>query len=62
VTKLLFIALGGGGGAVARYLVAGWGQSLTAGSFPLGTLLVNITGCLLIGWLGSVLAGPVLVR
>jgi len=62
VTKLLFIALGGGAGAVARYLVAGWGQSLTAGSFPLGTLLVNVTGCLLIGWLASVLAGPVLVR
>ena len=62
VTKLLFIALGGAVGAMARYLVAGWGQNLTAGSFPLGTLIVNLTGCLLIGWLASVLAGPVLIR
>ena len=62
MTKLLFIALGGAVGATARYLVAGWGQNLTAGSFPLSTLIMYLTGCHLIGWLASVLAGPVLVR
>ena len=62
MAKLVFIAVGGGVGAVARYVVAGWGQGLTAGAFPLGTLLVNVVGCLVIGWLASVLQGPVLVR
>ena len=61
MTKLLLIAAGGGAGAVLRYFVAGWGQSLTAGPFPLGTLAVNISGCFLIGLLGRAFAGPMLV-
>jgi CrcB protein len=62
VDKLLLIAVAGGTGAVLRYLVAGWGQKLTAGVFPLGTLVVNLVGCLGIGFLGTVFAGPLLVR
>lgn len=62
VVKLLFIAGGGAAGSVLRYLAAGWGQRLTAGVFPLGTLLVNVSGCLLIGYIGTLLAGPALVR
>jgi CrcB protein len=62
MTKLLFIAGGGALGSVLRYLVAGWGQRLTPGVFPLGTLLVNVTGCLLIGYLGTLFAGPAVVR
>ncbi len=59
---LLLIAAGGAVGAVLRYLLAGWGQRLVVGTFPLGTLLVNLTGCLVIGYLGAVFAGPWLVR
>jgi len=62
MTKLLFIAFGGGAGAVSRYLVAGWGQRLIPGTFPLGTLLVNVLGCLLIGFLATLLTGPLIVR
>jgi CrcB protein len=62
LSRLAFIALGGGLGAVARYLLAGAGQRLTDGPFPVGTLLVNLTGCLLIGFLGSILTGPAIVR
>ncbi|MDJ0848285.1 MAG: fluoride efflux transporter CrcB [Myxococcota bacterium] len=62
MTKLLLIAVGGSFGAVLRYLVAGWGQRLTSGSFPLGTLLVNLAGCLLMGFLVGVLTGPLIVR
>jgi CrcB protein len=62
VAKLLFIALGGGVGAVLRYVVAGWGQRLTDGVFPLGTLVVNVLGCLAIGSLATILSGPLLVR
>lgn len=46
---LLFIALGGAGGALARYLLATHVHSLWSGLWPLGTLLVNVSGSLLIG-------------
>lgn len=36
-------------GAPARYLVDGWVQDRTAGAFPWGTFVVNVTGCLLLG-------------
>jgi fluoride exporter len=53
----LWIAIGGAIGSVARYagssLVAGWfGQT-----FPWGTLLVNISGCFVIGFFNT-LTGP----
>jgi CrcB protein len=62
VSRIVLIALGGGAGTVARYWVAGVGQRLTDTSFPLGTLLVNLTGCLLVGLLGSMFTGPAIVR
>lgn len=60
--KLLLIALAGGVGALLRFAVAGWGQRLTDGAFPLGTLIVNLVGCLVIGFVGAVFTGPALVR
>ena len=61
MTKLLFIAAGGALGAVLRYLLSGWGQGLVHGSLALGTLLVNVTGCLALGFLAGAFAGPVLI-
>lgn len=46
---LLFIALGGASGAVARYLLSTQVHGLWSGVWPLGTLLVNASGSLLIG-------------
>lgn len=46
---LLLIALGGAAGSVLRYLVGGAVQHLSSRGFPIGTLSVNILGCLLIG-------------
>lgn len=60
--KLSLIFLGAGVGGVLRYLVSGLAQRLGGGAFPVGTLTVNILGCLVIGFLGSALAGPVLIR
>ncbi len=57
MTKLLLIAGGGAVGAVSRYYLAGWTQRLASGTFPLGTLTVNVLGCLLIGILGAFLVG-----
>ncbi|WP_297057314.1 fluoride efflux transporter CrcB [Thermosulfurimonas sp.] len=47
--KFLYIGLGGGMGAVCRYLVSGWFLRFGAG-FPLGTLAVNILGSFVLGF------------
>ena len=46
---LFLIALGGAAGSVLRYLLGGVVQSVTGRGFPIGTLSVNVLGCLLIG-------------
>ena len=60
--KLGLIAAGGAAGALLRYAVSGSAQKLTSGTFPLGTLCVNVIGCVLIGFFGAFFAGPHLVR
>lgn len=47
--NMLFIGLGGAIGSIARYGCQRWINGLYPQSFPLGTFLVNITGCFLIG-------------
>ena len=44
-------AAAGGGGAVLRYLADGAVQDRTAGTFPLGTLSVNVAGSFVLGLL-----------
>lgn len=46
---LLYVALGSAIGGVFRFLVSGSIQRGTPGSFPLGTLVVNVTGSFLLG-------------
>ncbi len=46
---LVFVAVGGAAGAVGRYSLSRWVHSLWQGSWPLGTLLVNLSGCVLMG-------------
>jgi CrcB protein len=48
ITQLAWVALGGAAGSVLRYLCS---RSLNTLSFPLGTLLINVLGCLVIGLL-----------
>jgi CrcB protein len=48
--EVVLVAVGGAVGAVARYGVAKAAQPLTTGSFPLGILLVNLTGAFLLGF------------
>ncbi len=50
--NIIFVALGGALGSVMRYLVNGYAQSIANG-FPLGTLLVNVVGCFVIGFLSQ---------
>lgn len=46
---LWYIAFGSAIGGVARYLVGGAVQRLTPGTFPVGTLIINLTGSFLLG-------------
>lgn len=54
------VALGGALGAVSRYLLGSWIQTMSGGSFPWGTWTVNVLGSLLLGfamvWLTETLA------
>ncbi len=61
MTKILLIALGGGVGSVLRYVVSGWGR-VVGESFPWGTLLVNVIGCLAFGFLVVALGDPERIR
>lgn len=45
----LAVALAAGGGAVARYVIDQLVQHRTRGDFPYGTVVINITGSLLLG-------------
>ena len=59
--KLTLIFLGAGLGGDARYTLGGWVQAGAGSQFPLPTLVINILGCLAIGFLFPVLTGTVLV-
>jgi fluoride exporter len=49
IKNILLVGLGGAAGSVLRFLCQKWISSITSLSFPLGTFLVNIAGCFLIG-------------
>jgi fluoride exporter len=49
VTYLL-IGIGGFLGANARYLVASWITERLGGSFPYGTLIINVSGSFILGF------------
>ena len=51
--NLLVVFIGGGLGAVARYLLQGFVYRFAGTEFPYGTLIVNILGCFTIGILMS---------
>ena len=46
---LLLIAVGGAAGSVLRYLIGRAVQGTSPSGFPIGTMVVNISGCFLIG-------------
>jgi fluoride exporter len=60
--KWILIAVGGGLGSVLRYAVQVGVSRLWNHAFPLGTLLVNLTGCILIGLLIGLFYGAATIR
>ncbi|MBI1364915.1 MAG: fluoride efflux transporter CrcB [Alphaproteobacteria bacterium] len=56
--QILFLVMAGGGlGAGARYLCSGLIAEIAGPSFPWGTLVVNVVGSFLIGFINA-LSGP----
>jgi len=56
--QLVLVALGGALGSMLRFLASGTAQRLWPGiAFPVGTLVVNVSGALLIGLLGGLAEG-----
>jgi CrcB protein len=53
--NILLIALGGAFGCVARFLLANAVYTVLGRSFPYGTLVVNMVGCFLMGFLFVIL-------
>jgi CrcB protein len=53
--RYLLVAIGGGTGALARYVAASAIMTRFGGRFPLGTLAINVTGSFLIGFLMTML-------
>ncbi len=51
IKNLLFVGIGGGAGSIARYLISLLTHKYYQNTFPLATFIVNIIGCLLIGFL-----------
>jgi len=53
---LLAFFIGGGAGATCRYGLGRAVGARYAGAFPLGTVLINVTGCFALGLVASLLA------
>ncbi|MFA4992353.1 MAG: fluoride efflux transporter CrcB [Candidatus Omnitrophota bacterium] len=51
--KLINLIIGGAAGTIARYFLAGAVYRIMGTSFPYGTLIVNISGCFILGFLVS---------
>jgi CrcB protein len=49
LTKILYLSVGGTAGTLSRYWLSGVAQRLAGSSFPIGTVTVNLLGCLLFG-------------
>src|SRR5260221_14605863 len=59
--KIFLIALFGAAGTLARYGLQGVVQHRMGGGFPYGTLLINLSGCLLLGFIGQITLNRMLV-
>ena len=54
--KMLLIMVGGAAGTYLRYLVGKWVAAQPWGhGFPTGTLLINVSGCFLLGVMAALL-------
>jgi CrcB protein len=50
IARCLVVGLGGFLGAIARYSIGVWIDTLWRRDFPLATFLVNVSGCFILGF------------
>jgi CrcB protein len=48
--SLLWVMIGGALGAASRYLIGGWVLRKLGVVFPWGTFVINLSGCLILGF------------
>ena len=53
MAKYVELVIGGSVGTVSRYLLGGFVYGVLGTSFPYGTLVINLLGCLIIGFLST---------
>ena len=53
MNSYLLVTFGGGLGALARFVLSGWIARRFGETFPLGTLVINVSGSLFIGFLAT---------
>jgi CrcB protein len=59
---ILYIVIGGIIGTLGRWYLQGWIQTTAhAGTFPLGTLLINILGSLVLGFVAKLGTGSTII-
>ncbi|MNX60104.1 putative fluoride ion transporter CrcB [compost metagenome] len=49
----LWVGSGGFFGAISRYALGNWIAARLGSTFPYGTLLINLTGCFILGFFGT---------
>jgi CrcB protein len=60
VVLALLVAVAGGAGAACRFLVDSWVRARARSDFPTGTMIVNLSGSLVLGFLVGLVAAGVL--
>lgn len=59
ITNILLVGIGSMIGGISRYLLSDYIRHLFPSSFPLGTFIVNIIGCFLIGIISGLLLSTI---
>ena len=54
MANALYLAIGSIAGGLSRYYLGGFVQRVSGSAFPYGTLAVNLTGCLAVGFIASI--------
>jgi fluoride exporter len=58
---VLYIAAGGVLGTLSRYYLEGWIQHRSGSAFPVGTLIVNLAGSLVLGFVLRLATGAAVI-
>ena len=53
MTLYLLLALGGALGTIGRFALNGWVSGMSGGTFPWGTLVINVAGSFAIGFFAT---------